>query len=583
MVLSAKADDELRVKLLRAGAQDFLTKPFAVEELHARVDNLLERRRLERELRLSHEKLSGIVTISADAIVSADEDDRVTLFNEGAEKMYGCTREEMLGAPLERLLPERFRPGHRQHLVEFRAGPDVSRLMGARTRPLFGLRKNGEEFPAQGSISKLRVDGRWIVTTALHDVTEQLRRERDNELLAKVGAVFATSLDSEATLTNIAQLATREVADFCVIDCALEKEGVLRRVACSSRDPSGGWICEILMQVEFKRRSPPLAQSVLETKQPRLFQRPSPETLASLAQGEEHMRALNALNARSILSVPLLARGEVLGVITLVSSGREYGPEDVQLAQELAHRAALAIDNARLYGSAQRALRARDDVLGVVAHDLRNPLQSIFLQTAHLRRRAAEPDQLALKKPTEFIERAASRMARLIQDLLDATLVDSGRPLALVQDRLEVGAVIAQAVEAQRPLAAAAGLELRVETQGGLPEAWADRDRVLQVLENLLGNALKFTPRGGVVTVAAARQGDGLVFRVSDTGVGMPAADLAHVFDRFWQAKRERRGAGLGLAIVKGLIDAHGGRLWVESQVGAGTTFHFTLPLAPSP
>lgn len=174
-------------------------------------------------------------------------------------------------------------------------------------------------------------------------------------------------------------------------------------------------------------------------------------------------------------------------------------------------------------------------------------------------------------------------MNHLLQDLLDVTTMEAGQ-LSVEQTRLSAAQVISECAQAQRPLATAAGLALRLELEGPLPEVWADRSRLQQVFENLVGNALKFTAPGGTLTMGAAARAAEVLFRVSDTGKGISAGDLPHLFDRFFQARKgQRHGAGLGLPIVKGIIDAHGGRIWVESTVGQGSTFFFTVPNAPQP
>ena len=225
------------------------------------------------------------------------------------------------------------------------------------------------------------------------------------------------------------------------------------------------------------------------------------------------------------------------------------------------------------------ATQLRDQVLGVVAHDLRNPLSAILLQIWALRRHGAEPERRSVK-PAEVIERAARRMNRLIQDLLDVAVMESGQ-LTIERARLSARELIVEAVDMQRPLASSSSLELRVDVDRDLPDVWGDRDRLLQVFENLIGNAIKFTKAGGCITVGAASRDHEVVFRVADTGSGIAPENLPHVFDRFWQATRAgRHGAGLGLPITKGIVEAHGGRIWVESAAGSGSTFFFTIPTA---
>jgi signal transduction histidine kinase len=173
-------------------------------------------------------------------------------------------------------------------------------------------------------------------------------------------------------------------------------------------------------------------------------------------------------------------------------------------------------------------------------------------------------------------------MNRLIEDLLDVTRMEGGR-LPLEPARLAAGRVVFESADAQKALAAAASLELRVDIHESLPDVWADHDRLLQVFENLIGNAVKFTEANGRITLGAASKDRDVLFWVKDTGCGIDAADVPHVFERRWQAKESaHRGAGLGLPIVKGIVEAHGGGIWVETIRGQGSTFFFTIP-TPTP
>jgi len=239
----------------------------------------------------------------------------------------------------------------------------------------------------------------------------------------------------------------------------------------------------------------------------------------------------------------------------------------------------VAIENARLYRASVHATELRDQVLGIVAHDLRNPLSTILLNAAALTRRGPDPERRSQKR-TEAIQRSATRMNRLIQDLLDVALMESGQ-LTIEPAQLNARDLIVGAVEMQRPLASSSSIELRVDVDRDLPDIWGDRDRLLQVFENLIGNAIKFTRAGGCITVSATSRDHQDIFRVADTGSGIAPENLSHVFDRFWQAsKAGGLGAGLGLPITKGIVEAHGGRIWVESTSSRGTTFSFTVPQA---
>jgi signal transduction histidine kinase len=238
----------------------------------------------------------------------------------------------------------------------------------------------------------------------------------------------------------------------------------------------------------------------------------------------------------------------------------------------------VAIENARLYRASVHAPQLRDQVLGVVAHDLRNPLAAILLQIGALKRQGPEPERRS-QKASEAIQGAVTRMNRLIQDLLDVALMEAGQ-LTIQPARLSARELIVGAVDLQRPLASSSFLELRVEVNDDVPEIWGDQDRLHQVFENVIGNAIKFTEAGGRVTAGATSADRDVVFWVADTGSGIASEDLPRVFDSFWQAAKGRQGAGLGLPITKGIVEAHGGRIWVESTWGQGTTVFFTIPKA---
>jgi PAS domain S-box-containing protein len=351
----------------------------------------------------------------------------------------------------------------------------------------------------------------------------------------------------------------------------LEEHGHIRRLKVASADPGNAALCAVLEQMPPNRDLPHPARSVVESRRSVVIEHVTPRYLESVAQGPEHLRALRATGLTSLIAVPLLMRGELLGVLMFGSSNadRIYGQDDLRWAEPLADRSAVAIENARLYRASVEATQHRDQVLGVVAHDLRNPLATILMQTSARSR-----------KPNEVIHRAATRMNRLIQDLLDVSLIEMGQ-LPIQRARLSGGELVVEAVETQKTLATSSSVELRLDVGKDVAEVWGQHDRLLQVFENLIGNAIKFTTAGGWITVGAASNDQEVVFWVADSGAGIEPGDVPHVFDRFWQATRgDRRGAGLGLPITKGIVEAHGGHIWVESTLGRGTTFFFSIPSA---
>jgi signal transduction histidine kinase/CheY-like chemotaxis protein len=413
---------------------------------------------------------------------------------------------------------------------------------------------------------------------------EAERAERRAAFLAEASRVLATSFDTCTTLAQLARLAVPEVADLCVVD-VLEDEGTYRQVGAAHVDAAKEGMIRSLAPRERTRHHPFAAmfaagEPVLLSEVPESFIR------EVAGRGEAMQAVVGAIAARSAMVVPLRAGDRPIGGITLVSaeSGRRFDAEDLALAQELATRAALAVENARLFAQAQAATRARDEMLAVVAHDLRNPLSTISLG-AELLLDTTEDDAAHAfhRRHLGTVKRSAERMNRLIQDLLDVSRITGGK-MALSPKVEDATLLLAEAVAMLRPLAESGGINFGTRGIEGLPRVRVDGARIMQVISNLVGNAIKFTPEGGSVTLAATCDGDDLHISVIDTGSGISPEALPHVFGRFWQAhEADRRGLGLGLAIARGIVEAHGGRIWVESELGQGSIFQFTLPASEVP
>ena len=219
------------------------------------------------------------------------------------------------------------------------------------------------------------------------------------------------------------------------------------------------------------------------------------------------------------------------------------------------------------------------EVLSIVSHDLRSPLATISMATSLLDDRSRPEEERA--QMVQMVRRATQRMERLVRDMLEVSRMDSGRTLPIDAQCVDLAPVLCEAVAAQAPVAQGAGLLVECAVPEDLPAVRVDCDRVQQVVCNLVGNAMKFTPPGGRITIAARAEGAEVEVSVKDTGAGMSEADLERIFEPYWQAQRTASlGAGLGLKIAKGIVEAHGGRIWVESALGKGTTFFFTLPVA---
>ena len=377
-------------------------------------------------------------------------------------------------------------------------------------------------------------------------ISEQ--EERRAAFLAAAGQQLAASLDYANTISTLARLVVPNLAETCAID--ILEGGRLRRATAVHRDP------EIDREIDrtIGRVEEPLRESVKRAMDERAVQ-----------------------VGGSTMVVPLISRGQILGVVTAgAPNGKVFTRDDAGLASELARHASLAIDNARLYEESQQAVRAREEVLAIVSHDLRNPLNAITLAVSLLLQLPLTSED---REQIEIVDLSAKRMSRLIQDLLDVTRLEGGKRLPIEPERIDVAAMLREANELFKAQATAKSIAIEVDPDD-VPPIVADHHRLMQVLSNLIGNSLKFTPVGGTIFLGAERENDHVRFTVADTGPGIPPEHLDDIFNPYWQAKRTARlGAGLGLPIAKGIVESHGGTISVESEVGKGTTFHFTMPL----
>lgn len=417
---------------------------------------------------------------------------------------------------------------------------------------------------------------------AMMDITERRRTEEAQRFLARASALLDASLDAEVTCTSLARLVVPTLADICQID-EVREDGALRQMAVAHVVPARE---KLLVSTgadpgEGDLSRHPVTRAV-RGREPVLISEVDIAILAPSGCSPEHRERVEQLRMRSLMALPLIAHERVLGAIMLATaeSGRTFGPMDLLVAEDLARRAAAALENARLYRAAQEAIRAREEILGVVTHDLRTPLNTIRMVVDLLHDQGGERREEVVQY-REMVYRAVSRMDRLIADLMDLSSIDAGRFTVEGADH-ELGALLLEVDQAFSPLAVEKEISLTTETAGDLPPVWIDARQILRVFSNLLGNALKFTPRGGRVVVHAEGSGNEVVVSVTDTGPGIPPEQLQHVFDRHWQARAgDRRGVGLGLAISKGVVDAHGGRIWAESRPGEGTRIVFTIPTRP--
>lgn len=529
------------------------------------------------ELRASEEKFSGILAIAADAIITVDDEERIVHFNQGAASIFGYSIDEAIGRQLDILIPKRVRAAHHEHMRRFADSPVQARRMGER-REIFGVRRDGSEFPAEASISKLDGPDGPLYTVVLRDITDRRRIEEDERFLAAAATEMARSLEYDTVLQTIVNLAAMRLGDAAILDI-IEADGSLRRVA-GANVPGRKLLIEELAREGLSWESPSPVIDVIR--------RGRSEVVANIdddwIEAHEEIRLVQpwrTLGAHSLMSVPLVAAGRTLGALTvfLVDPKRTFGPDARGLVEKFALPVSLAMINASLYGTAQRANLARDEVLGVVSHDLRNPLSAIAM-CARVLRDTPPADPAPRAELLGTISESVETMNRLIQDLVDVASIERGQ-LSLERGPTSPARIIDRAAQMFRVEAESHGIQLTRDTAPGVPDVNADEGRLVQVLANLLRNAIKFTPDGGRIDLRAGMQDGAVRFSVADTGKGIDPALHQRIFDRYWHASAGARkgGTGLGLSIAKGIVEAHGGKLTVDSTPGVGSTFTFTLPV----
>ena len=401
------------------------------------------------------------------------------------------------------------------------------------------------------------------------------RLARDQSLLARASIELATtSLDYEATLQKVARLVVASFADWCFVE--IVEHGRVRDVAVAHLDAEKEDVArEILRALPQLPNAPHGVARVLRTLEPEMHSGgDAPSPLGSYL-GVGFPEALRDLGAHSYVCVPLLARETAIGAITYVRgpSAPNYTNDDLEVARDLARRAAAALDAALLHRRVTDAVQERDELVALIAHDLRAPLGAISISTDELLLEQLPPPAA---ERVERIRRTAMRMNLLIEDVLAISTIEHGALKPNLQTR-DAGALVADVIDMIAARAREKDVSLDTNSASGL-RVRCDPSQAFRALTNLVDNAIKFTPAGGHVVVSSAVDGDYVRISVTDSGPGISEDELPHLFDRFWQGRRQRRGgAGLGLAIAKGIVEAHGGHLWVESVPGNGAAFHMTL------
>jgi signal transduction histidine kinase/PAS domain-containing protein len=534
-----------------------------------------------RELEQSRARFRDVIERTADAIVVTDQEGVIRFANAMAEELFGNPRDRLVGTPFG--FP----------------------VLGGETTEL-DLVKGGEPRVVEMRVVESEWEGERAFIASLRDITERKRAEeaartlireqsaraaaeaaaRRFRFVAEATTLLTQALDYRETLATLAGLCVREIADWVVV-YEVDEAGAVKRLEVTHRDPAKAEVVRAIRELPIAPGGGHPVLEVLRTGEPLLTSPLDEERLRTITTDERHMALTRELGASSLMLVPLIARDRKLGAIGLVSAdpARLFTPDDLALAMDVARRAALSVDNARLYRTAKEANAAKSNLLAVISHDLRTPLNSIIGHADLLEMGIPDPLSEGSLERVGRIRTGASHLLYLIDELLSFARLESGHEEIRLQD-VEARTIAKEVSAVVETLAVGRGLAFQVDLPEGPVPLRTDPDRLRQVLLNLVGNAVKYTERGQVRLALSRDHREGVRFEVSDTGVGIRAEDLEHIFEPFWQADPTQRvrngGTGLGLSVVRELVRLLGGEMQVVSELGRGSTFTLAMPPEPT-
>ncbi len=529
----------------------------------------------------ARERLAAIVESSTDAIVAEDLDGVITNWNDGAERLFGYTPAEAIGKSIRIIVPPDRQDEFTKKIEAIRRGEKVEYNDTVR------IHKDGRRIDVSSHISPIRNNEGEVVGAAKisHDISELKRTERVLRFLADSGSELGTLVDYRSTMQRIARLAVPFFADWCIVD-AIDAHGQIARMAFAHADPDK----ERLLQEHVERypldwNSTALSAQVLRSGKPQLISDMTTGFIDLIAVDQRHHHVLDELAPKSAVSVPIMIRNRAVGALNFVSSdsGRRFTTADLDLANELARRSAVAIENARLYQDLKENERQKDDFLAMLAHELRNPISAI--QYANELAQISGPGDD--HQSAEVIERQVQNLVHLIDDLLDVSRITRNK-IELRREPIDGRTLLQRAAGTVEPVIKGRKHDLIIEPPSEALPLFVDPTRAEQILVNLLTNAAKYTPEGGRITARAFAADGFAVFKIKDTGLGIPEPMLHRVFELFTQVNpsfdRSQGGLGIGLTVVRKLAELHGGSVSAASEgPGRGSEFTVRLPLSDAP